>query len=91
MKTKHSSPARAAYAAAAPPAFPAVGSATRLTPNRFAIVIANAMPRDLNVPVGSCDSSLIQRLARPNLAPSRGHAKSGETRSPSETMSVSSK
>ena len=80
----------AAYAAAAPPALPAVGNATRVTPKRLAIVIAIARPRLLKLPVGSCDSSLIHRFSMPSCFPSRGQAKSGVIRSPSETTSPSS-
>ena len=64
------------YAAAAPPALPAVGSATRFTPRRLAIVMAIAIPRDLKLPVCSCDSSLIHRFCSPSFAPRRLHGNS---------------
>jgi hypothetical protein len=37
----------------APPALPAVGTATRVIPNSLAFEMAIAMPRDLKLPVGS--------------------------------------
>src|SRR5215210_2748804 len=45
-------PAFAAYAAAAPPALPAVGSAIVFAPSAFATVTAAASPRALNEAVG---------------------------------------
>ena len=59
MKTWHSSPAFAAYAAAAPPALPAVGSAIFRAPRAFAIVTAAPSPRALKEPVGLPASSLM--------------------------------
>ena len=90
MNTKHSIPARAAYAAAAPPAFPAVGSATRFTPSHFAMLTAAVMPRLLKLPVGNCDSSLTHRRDSPSCFPSRGQGSSGVIPSPSVTGSTSS-
>ena len=52
-------------------------------------MMAMVSPRLLKLPVGSCDSSLIQRLRRPSRSPSRWHASSGDIRSPSETNSLS--
>src|SRR5262245_1528962 len=86
MKTKHSIPAAAAYAASAPPALPAVGAATRVMPSSFAIDTAIAMPRDLNEPVGKRDSSLMSRFRMPNRLPSRSARSSGVMVSPSDTM-----
>ena len=51
------------------------------------LLIAIAWPRLLKLPVGNCDSSLIQRLFSPNRAPSRGHFSNGLIPSPSETTS----
>src|SRR5438128_10281288 len=48
MKTSHSRPAAAQYAAAAFPALPAVGSATVVAPRYLARVIAADWPRALN-------------------------------------------
>src|SRR5580692_448458 len=45
-------PAAAAYAASAPPAFPAVGAANAFAPNCLARVTAAVIPRALNDPVG---------------------------------------
>ena len=84
-----SSPARAAYAAAAPPALPAVGSATRFTPSHFARLTAAVMPRLLKLPVGNCDSSFTSRFASPSCFPRRGHGSSGVIPSPSVTGSAS--
>jgi hypothetical protein len=57
MKMNASRPARAQYAASAPPAFPADGAAIFLTPSSFAIETAIAMPRALKLWVGFSDSS----------------------------------
>jgi len=56
--TRASSPAFAAYAAIADPAFPALGTARRFRPSSFALETATAMPRALNVPVGFAASYL---------------------------------
>ena len=45
-------PAAAPYAAAALPAFPAVGTASSVTPSSFARDTASAIPRALKLPVG---------------------------------------
>src|SRR4029453_13333573 len=52
-------PAFAAYAAAAPPAFPAVGSASVRAPSAFAAVTAADSPRALNDGVGLGPSSFM--------------------------------
>jgi hypothetical protein len=39
------------------------------------MLTATAMPRDLKLPVGSCDSSLTSKCFSPNDAASRGQAK----------------
>src|SRR5258707_6552831 len=54
-------PAAAAYAANAPPAFPAVGAARAFAPSCFARVTAAVMPRALNDPVGFNPSSFTYR------------------------------
>ena len=56
-----STPARAAYAASAPPALPALGTASFVAPRYFAIETATLIPRALKLCVGLSDSSLIQR------------------------------
>src|SRR5215467_14444848 len=86
MKTWHSIPALAAYAAAAPPAFPAVGRAILVRPSSFAFDTAAERPRALKDPVGLPASSLIQRLEKPAARPSRSARSSGAPPSPSETM-----
>src|SRR5262245_65878535 len=48
MNTSHERPAAAEYAAAALPAFPAVGSAMVVAPRYFARVMAADCPRALN-------------------------------------------
>ena len=52
-------PARAAYAAIAPAALPAEGTAAFLTPSSFAIEMAAVIPRALKLCVGFCPSSLM--------------------------------
>src|SRR5881296_1255826 len=59
MNTSHARPAAAEYAAAALPAFPAVGRAIVVAPRYFARVIAADWPRALNEFVGLSDSSLM--------------------------------
>src|SRR5882724_11371900 len=59
MNTSHASPAAAQYADAAFPAFPAVGSATVVTPRYLARVMAADCPRALKEFVGLSDSSLM--------------------------------
>src|SRR5438874_11811791 len=61
MKMCASTPARAAYAASAPPALPALGTASFVAPRYFAIETATLIPRALKLCVGLSDSSLIQR------------------------------
>jgi hypothetical protein len=58
MKTSQRRPAAAEYAAAALPAFPAVGSAIVVAPRARARVMAADWPRALNELVGFSDSSL---------------------------------
>src|SRR5437660_11442916 len=57
MKMCASSRARAAYAASAPPAFPALGMASFVAPRYFAIETATLIPRALKLCVGFSDSS----------------------------------
>ena len=59
MKMNASNPARAAYAANAPAAFPADGTASFFAPNCLAIETAAAIPRALKLCVGFCPSSLM--------------------------------
>src|SRR5207247_3118573 len=59
MKMNASNPARAAYAASAPAALPADGTASFFAPNSLAIETAVAIPRALKLCVGFCPSSLI--------------------------------
>src|SRR3954454_720307 len=61
MKTCASTPARAAYAASAAPALPALGTASLVAPRCFAMETATLIPRALKLCVGLSDSSLIQR------------------------------
>ena len=77
MKMFASIRAAAAYAAIAPPAFPAEGAASFVTPSSFAIDTAHDMPRALNVPVGFWPSSFTQSLSTPSRSPSRGVGRSG--------------
>src|SRR5712691_3288277 len=58
MNTSHARPAAAAYADAALPALPAVGSAIVVAPRYFARVMAADWPRALNEFVGFSDSYL---------------------------------
>src|SRR5687767_2575769 len=55
----HPNPAFAAYAAAAPPALPAVGKASVFAPSALATVTAADNPRALNDAVGFSPSSFI--------------------------------
>jgi len=70
----------------APPALPAVGTATRLTPNSFAMVMAMVMPRALKLPVGRRLSSLIIRFFTPNSEARRLPGRIGVMVSTRETM-----
>jgi hypothetical protein len=54
--------AAAEYAASAPAAFPALGTATSSKPNRRAIETATLIPRALKLPVGLTASSLMYQL-----------------------------
>ena len=83
-------PAAAAYAASAPPAFPAVGAARAFTPSLFARVTAAVIPRALNDPVGFSPSSFTYKFSRYPVphgiaAPSRFAWISGVIPSPSDT------
>src|ERR1043166_4749474 len=88
--TRPSTPARAAYAARATPAFPAVGTTNDLAPARTARVTAAARPRALKEPVGLVLSSFTHNRERPCLAASRGAGKRGVPPSPSVTGCSSS-
>ena len=57
-------PAAAPYAAQAPPAFPAVGSATSRTPRERAIDTPQDAPRALKVPPGFSPSSLTSEAGQ---------------------------
>src|SRR5215510_11170056 len=82
MKMCASTPARAAYAASAPPALPALGTASLVAPRYFAIETATLIPRALKLWVGLSDSSLMQRsISSPNLRARN----SGVPPSPNET------
>src|SRR4051794_17908140 len=86
MKTCASTPARAAYAASAPPALPALGTASLVAPRCFAIETATLIPRALKLCVGLSDSSLIQRsTSSANLAA----RSSGVPPSPNDTGATS--
>src|ERR1051326_728112 len=82
MKICASRPARAAYAASAPPAFPALGAAGLLAPRYFAIETATLIPRALKLCVGFSDSSLIQR----SMSPAKSFARSSGRDSASPTI-----
>ena len=83
MYTVAGTPARAAYAAMAPPALPAVGMASEAMPSSTARDTAMHRPRALNEPVGLSPSSLSWRLLSPTRLPMRGAASSGVPPSPS--------
>ena len=85
MKMCASIPARAAYAAKAPAALPADGTASFCKPNCFAIEMAADMPRALKLCVGFCDSSLTHKRSVPTRAPSRGAGNKGVKPSSSVT------
>src|SRR2546422_4787289 len=68
-------PAGAAWAASATPAFPAVGTTNARAPACPARVTAAARPRALKEPVGFVASSLTRRPGRPYRAASRGTAR----------------
>ena len=80
-----STPARAPYAAAATPAFPAVGRVKRSTPAARARVIAALSPRDLNDPVGLAPSSLTRSSGIPARRRAAAVCRSGVSPSPSVT------
>src|SRR5208337_4674222 len=75
-------PAWAAYAANAPPAFPADGIASFRMPNSLAMLAATASPRALKEPVGFRDSSFKYKLGRPSFLPRRRAWISGVNPSP---------
>src|SRR5947199_145970 len=83
--TATGSPARAPYAAAAPPALPADGMTKPRAPSVRARVIAMERPRALKEPVGFWPSSLAQSLRIPRWAANRGSASRGVPPSPSVT------
>src|SRR5262249_1005554 len=83
-----SSPPRAAYAASAPPALPAVGIATAFTPSSLARDTAADNPRALNDPVGLVPSSLRRTRRNPARLPRRGTGRSGVSPSPRETTGL---
>src|SRR5262245_40136520 len=85
MNTSQAMPAAAAYAAAAFPALPAVGSAIVDAPRYLARVIAADWPRALNEFVGLSDSSLMYSRSRPTDCPSEAACDSGVNPSPSVT------
>ncbi len=53
------------------------------------MLTATVIPRLLKLPVGNCDSSLIDKRSRPSTLPRRGHGNSGVMPSPSVTGSAS--
>ena len=85
--TRARAPARAAYAASAMPALPAVGTTKRVAPAAVARVTAAASPRALKEPVGLTPSSLTHSRAKPCMAARRSTRSSGVPPSPSETGS----
>src|SRR5258708_34173641 len=87
MKRYAGRPAWAAYAASAPAALPAEGTASFLAPRYLAIATATAIPRALKLPVGVCDSSLTQRRFRSHRAAIRGAVSSGVHPSPRAKIS----
>ena len=82
MKTWASTPARAAYAATAPPALPADGMVNPVAPSSTAFDTAADSPRALNEAVGLTPSSLISRLEQPSRAPRRSARAIGVNPSP---------
>src|SRR5439155_13942976 len=80
--TRDSIPAFAAYAASALPAFPALGTASRVSPSSFARATATAIPRALNVPVGFAASSFTNTREIPYVLSIAGHSRSGVPPSP---------
>src|ERR1051326_203269 len=89
--TRPGTPARAAYAARATPAFPAVGTTNDLASARTARVTAAARPRALKEPVGLVLSSFTHNRERPCLAASRGAGKRGVPPPPSVTRRSSAR
>ncbi len=89
MKMCASNPARAAYAAIAPPALPALGTASFFTPRYFAIETAVVIPRALKLCVGFCASSFTHNSETPSDFPKRSARSSGVPPSPKVTGSAS--
>ena len=83
-----STPARAAYAASAPPALPALGTASFVAPRYFAIETATLIPRALKLCVGLSDSVFDPKIDI--IGEFAAHAGSGVPPSPNETGSTSS-
>ena len=87
IKIYASIPAFAAYAAIAPAALPADGTATFLTPSSLAIEIAAVIPRALKLCVGFWPSSLMRRFSLiGSAAARRSTLKSGVQPSPRDTV-----
>src|ERR1700722_3145741 len=86
MKIWASIPAAAAKATIAPPAFPADGIATFLTPSPTHIDTAQESPRALKLPVGLTPSSFTHRSSLPRRAPRRVVWTRGVMPSPSEII-----
>ncbi|OGS49977.1 MAG: hypothetical protein A3K65_07410 [Euryarchaeota archaeon RBG_16_68_12] len=84
--TRASSPAFAAYAARAEPAFPALGTASRFRPSSRALETATAIPRALNVPVGFAASCFTNTRLTPNVLSTIGQRRSGVPPSPRVTL-----
>src|SRR2546428_2677206 len=80
--TRASIPAFAAYAASALPAFPALGTARRVSPSSFAIETATAIPRALKVPVGFAASSFTNTRLIPYVLSIAGARSNGVPPSP---------
>src|SRR6185436_566726 len=87
--TAHSTPARAAYAAADADVLPVDAQITTLAPCSTALVTAIVMPRSLNEPVGFMPSNFTQTSA-PVRRDSAGAGRSGVPPSPSVTTGVAS-
>ena len=75
--TAHSSPARAAYAAADADVLPVDAQITTLAPCSTAFETAIVIPRSLNDPVGFAPSTFSRTLATPARSARRGASRSG--------------
>src|SRR3972149_6814102 len=89
-KTWAPMPAAAAYAASAPPAFPAEGRQPSLPPSSFARETATESPRALNDPVGLQPSSFIYKSSAPIFPAVTGARSSGVPPSPRLTIAEGS-